>query len=69
MVGVPFHPNVQSGLHHCLHQAGHSLAVGGGVKMPSFTGLPDFFRSAVDRLPEGVILYPDLRRNSIDFCL
>lgn len=54
------HPYVQSGLRRRLRQAWHDLAVGGGVKVPSFTGLPDSFRGAVDWLPEGVIVCPDL---------
>jgi hypothetical protein len=31
-----------------------------GLKVPSFTGLPDSFRGAVDWLPEGVVFCPDL---------
>ncbi len=54
------HPYVQSGLRRRLRQAWHDLAVGGGVKVPSFTGLPDSFRGAVDWLPEGVVVCPDL---------
>jgi hypothetical protein len=54
------HPYVQSGLKRRLRQAWHDLAVGGGVKVPSFMGLPDSFRGAVDWLPEGVIVCPDL---------
>jgi hypothetical protein len=54
------HPYVQSGLNRRLRQAWHDLAVGGGVKVPSFMGLPDSFRGAVDWLPEGVIVCPDL---------
>jgi hypothetical protein len=54
------HPYVQSGLRRRLRQAWHDLAVGGGVKVPSFTGLPDSFRGAVDWLPEGIVVCPDL---------
>jgi hypothetical protein len=54
------HPYVQSGLKRRLRQAWHDLAVGGGVKVPSFMGLPDSFRGAVDWLPEGIIVCPDL---------
>jgi len=54
------HPYVQSGLQRRLRQAWHDLAVGGGVKVPSFMGLPDSFRGAVDWLPEGTIVCPDL---------
>jgi hypothetical protein len=54
------HPYVQSGLRRRLRQAWHDLAVGGGVKVPSFMGLPDSFRDAVDWLPEGTIVCPEL---------
>jgi hypothetical protein len=54
------HPYVQSGLKRRLRQAWHDLAVGGGVKVPSFMGLPDSFRGVVDWLPEGIIVCPDL---------
>jgi hypothetical protein len=54
------HPYVQSGLKRRLRQAWHDLAVGGGVKVPSFMGLPDSFRGAVDWLPERVVVCPDL---------
>jgi hypothetical protein len=54
------HPYVQSGLRRRLRQAWHDLAVGGGVKVPSFTGLPNSFRGTVDWLPEGVVVCPDL---------
>jgi hypothetical protein len=54
------HPYVQSGLKRRLRQAWHDLAVGGGVKVPSFMGLPDSFRGSVDWLPEGVVVCPDL---------
>ncbi|MGD2207338.1 MAG: hypothetical protein PVH17_11230, partial [Anaerolineae bacterium] len=54
------HPYVQSGLKRRLRQAWHDLAVGGGVKVPSFMGLPDSFRGAVDWLPEGYVYCPDL---------
>ena len=40
------HPYVQSGLRRRLREAWHDLAVGGGVKVPSFMGLPDAFRGA-----------------------
>ncbi|MBN1658943.1 MAG: hypothetical protein JXA93_11100, partial [Anaerolineae bacterium] len=54
------HPYVQTGLRRRLREAWHELAVGGGVKVPSFMGLPDSFRGAVDWLPEGCIVCPDL---------
>ncbi|MBN1658475.1 MAG: hypothetical protein JXA93_08750, partial [Anaerolineae bacterium] len=54
------HPYVQNGLRRRLREAWHELAVGGGVKVPSFMGLPDSFRGAVDWLPEGCIVCPDL---------
>jgi hypothetical protein len=54
------HPYVQSGLRRRLRQAWHDLAVGGGVKVPAFMGLPDSFRGAVDWLPDGVVVCPDL---------
>jgi hypothetical protein len=54
------HPYVQSGLKRRLRQVWHDLAVGGGVKVPSFMGLPDSFRGNVDWLPEGTIVCPDL---------
>ncbi len=54
------HPYVESGLRRRLRQAWHDLAVGGGVKVPSFTGLPDSFRGTVDWLPEGTVVCPDL---------
>jgi hypothetical protein len=54
------HPYVQSGLKRRLRQAWHDLAVGGGVKVPAFMGLPDSFRDKVDWLPEGVVVCPDL---------
>jgi len=53
------HPYVQSGLRRRLRQAWHDLAVGGGVKVPAFMGLPDSFRGAVDWLPEGIVVCPD----------
>ncbi len=54
------HPYVQSGLKRRLRQAWHDLAVGGGVKVPSFMGLPDSFRGMLDWLPEGVVVCPNL---------
>ena len=54
------HPYVQSGLRRRLRQAWHDLAVGGGVKVPAFMGLPDSFRGTVDWLPEGYVVCPDL---------
>jgi len=54
------HPYVQNGLRRRLREAWHELAVGGGVKLPSFMGLPDSFRGAVDWRPEGYIVCPDL---------
>ena len=54
------HPYVQKGLRRRLRQAWHDLAVGGGVKVPSFMGLPDSFAGQVDWLPEGTIVCPDL---------
>ena len=54
------HPYVQKGLRRRLRQAWHDLAVGGGVKVPSFMGLPDSFAGKVDWLPEGTIVCPDL---------
>jgi hypothetical protein len=54
------HPYVQKGLRRRLRQAWHDLAVGGGVKVPSFMGLPDSFAGHVDWLPEGTIVCPDL---------
>ncbi|MBN1139030.1 MAG: hypothetical protein JXM73_20765, partial [Anaerolineae bacterium] len=54
------HPYVQKGLRRRLRQAWHDLAVGGGVKVPSFMGLPDSFGGQVDWLPEGTIVCPDL---------
>jgi hypothetical protein len=54
------HPYVQKGLRRRLQQTWHDLAVGGGVKVPSFMGLPDSFAGQVDWLPEGTIVCPDL---------
>jgi len=54
------HPYVQSGLRRRLRQAWHDLAVGGGVKVPAFMGLPDSFADQTDWLPEGTIVCPDL---------
>ena len=59
------HPYVQRGLRRRLQQAWHDLAVGGGVKVPSFMGLPDSFRGVVDWLPEGVIVCPDLSAGEV----
>ena len=54
------HPYVQAGLRRRLRQSWHDLAVGGGVRVPSFMGLPDSFRGAVDWLPDGCVVCPDL---------
>ncbi len=54
------HPYVQAGLRRRLRQSWHDLAVGGGVRVPSFMGLPDSFRGHVDWLPDGCIVCPDL---------
>jgi hypothetical protein len=54
------HPYVQAGLRRRLRQSWHDLAVGGGVRVPSFMGLPDSFRGNVDWLPDGYIVCPDL---------
>ncbi len=54
------HPYVQTGLRRRLRQAWHDLAVGGGVKVPSYMGLPDSFAGQVNWLPEGTIVCPDL---------
>jgi hypothetical protein len=54
------HPYVQAGLRRRLRQSWHDLAVGGGVRVPSFMGLPDSFRGVVDWLPDGYVVCPDL---------
>jgi hypothetical protein len=54
------HPYVQAGLRRRLRQSWHDLAVDGGVRVPSFMGLPDSFRGNVDWLPDGCVVCPDL---------